>query len=191
VSLQLERSLFALDTDYVDLLLIHWPNPRIPIAETLEAMAAEHGRGRVRAIGVSNFPTAELQEAIDASPLPLAANQVEYHPFIDQSPVIELARAHGIAITAYSPLAHGTVVGERTLDEIGANHGKTAAQVALRWLLDQEGVGVVPRSSSHHNRAANLDLDFELADTERERIDSLADPERGRQIDPSFAPRWD
>jgi 2,5-diketo-D-gluconate reductase B len=187
---QLEGSLADLGVEHVDLLLLHWPNPEVPIAETIEGMEALREAGKLRAYGVSNFPTAELRQAIEASGGELFADQVEYHPFLGQSPVLELAREHEVMVTAYSPLAHGEVPDDDTLIEIGAEHGKNAAQVALRWLIDQPGVSALPRSSSHENRVANLEVfDFELSDEERERIEAL--PKDRRQIDPSFAPEWD
>jgi 2,5-diketo-D-gluconate reductase B len=188
---QCESSLKSLGVDHIDLLLVHWPNPEAPIAETLGAMAELADEGKTRRIGVSNFPTRELSEAIEASPVPLFANQIEFHPFLDQSPLLELAAEHGIVIEAYSPLAHGEIPGDDTLAEIGEAHGKSAAQVALRWLIEHDNVIALPRSSSHDNRAANLDVfDFELSADERERIAGLARPD-GREIDPPFAPDWD
>lgn len=188
---QTEASLKALGVDYVDLLLVHWPNPSQPIGQTLEAMAELVGEQKARRIGVSNFPTRELGAAIEASPLPLFANQIEFHPFLDQSKLLAMAAEHDLVIEAYSPLAHGKVPGDETLAEIGEAHAKSAAQVGLRWLLDHEQVVALPRSSSSENRAANLDVfDFELSAAERERIAGLARPD-GREIDPSFAPDWD
>ena len=132
---QAEASLNSLGVDYVDLLLVHWPNPSTPIAETLGAMAELVAEEKVRQIGVSNFPTRELGEAVEVSPLPIFADQVEFHPFLDQSKLLAMAVEQGILIEAYSPLAHGSVIDDPTLAEIGAEHGKSGAQVALRWLL--------------------------------------------------------
>lgn len=187
---QLEGSLRELGVEHVDLLLLHWPNPEVPIAETIEGMESLEADGKLLQYGVSNFPTAELREAIDASDDGVFADQVEYHPFLGQPEVLELARASDVMVTAYSPLASGEVPGDETLDEIGAEYGKNAAQVALRWLIDQPGVSALPRSSSHENRVSNFEVfDFELSDADRERIDGL--PKDRRQIDPSFAPSWD
>ena len=191
VTEQINRSLRSLGLDYVDLLLIHWPNPEFPIAPTLEAMAAAREREKVLHLGVSNFPIDELDEALDASPAPIVANQVEMHPYLDQSKLLGFAAEREVAIEAYSPLAHGGLPGDETLSEIGERHGKSAVQVGLRWLLDHDGVIVLPRSTSHENRADNFDIfDFELDDSERERIAGLA-REDGRQIDPPWAPDWD
>lgn len=188
---QIERSLRALGTDYVDLLLIHWPNPELSLNATLEAMAELREDGRARGLGVSNFPSGELKRALKVSPAPLIAEQVEMHPYLDQPALLAAADQHDLALEAYSPLASGALTEDETLAAIGAEHGKSGPQVALRWLVEHPRVVVLPRSSSHANRAANLDLfDFELSDDERERIAALARPD-GRQIDPPWAPDWD
>ena len=186
---QAEGSLRDLATDYVDLLLIHWPSPDgTPLAETLGAMAELREEGKARHLGVSNFPSALLREALDIAPI--LADQVEYHPYLGQPKLLRLARDRDVMLTAYSPFAHGALLGDPVLREIGEAHGKTAGQVALRWLLDQPNVSAVPKASSHDNRVANLDVfDFALSDDERGRIAGL---ERGgREIDPSWAPDWD
>ena len=185
---QLEQSLRDLRTEYVDLLLIHWPNPRIELGETLGAMREAQEAGRVRHLGVSNFPSALLREALRHAPL--LCDQVEYHPFLGQPQVLEVAREHDLALAAYSPLAHGAVPRDPVLSEIGDAHGKSAAQVALRWLLDQPRVAAIPKASSRERIAANIDVfDFELSDEERGRIAAL---ERGyRTASPSWAPDWD
>ncbi|MDQ3850758.1 MAG: aldo/keto reductase [Actinomycetota bacterium] len=188
VRAQVEGSLRALDTDYVDLLLIHWPNADVPLAETLGAMVELREGGRVRHLGVSNFPARVVREALEHAPI--LTDQVEYHPYLGQPALLALARERDLMLTAYSPLAHGRLLDEPVLREIGAAHGKTAGQVALRWLLDQPQVAAVPKASSHANRAANLDVfDFALDDAERGAIAAL---ERGlRTADPAWAPDWD
>ncbi len=185
---QLEASLRELRTEYVDLLLVHWPDPRVPIAETIGAMAEAQQAGRVRHLGVSNFPSALLREALDHAPL--ICDQVEYHPYLGQPQVLALARERDLVVTAYSPLARGAALRDPILAEIGEAHGKTPAQVVLRWLLDQPNVAAIPKASSRDRLAANIDIfDFELADDERGRIAGL---ERGhRTADPSWAPEWD
>ena len=184
---QLEQSLRDLRTEYVDLLLIHWPSPDVPLAQTLDAMLEAREAGRVRHLGVANFPSALLREALELAPL--VCDQIEYHPYLGQPQVLALARERDLVVTAYSPLAQGEALHDPVLREIGAAHGKTAAQVVLRWLLDQPNVAAIPKASSHEHRAANLDVfDFELTDEERGRIAGL---ERGRRTtDPSFAPDW-
>ena len=186
---QLAESLERLGTDYVDLLLIHWPNPDVALEETLGAMEALRRQGDTRAIGVSNFPSALLERALELAPV--VANQVEYHAYLAQPELLAMARDHDVAIAAYRPLADSRLMDDEVLREIGAAHAKTAGQVALRWLLDQPKVVALPKSGSHDNRAANLDVfDFDLDDDERGRIAELALREE-RTIDPPFAPDWD
>jgi len=185
---QLDGSLHDLGTDYVDLLLIHWPNPDVPLEQTLRAMVQLRDEGKVRHLGVSNFPSALLREALELAPI--IADQVEYHPALAQPQLLALARERDLMLTAYSPFAHGRLLDNPVLREVGEAHGKSAGQVALRWLLDQPQVAAIPKASSHSNRAANLEVfDFELSDEERGRIASLARDER--TTNPSWAPRWD
>jgi 2,5-diketo-D-gluconate reductase B len=183
-----EDSLRSLKTDYVDLLLLHWPDDSVPLEQTLAAMVALRDAGKIRQLGVSNFPTALLEEALQHAPV--FCDQVEYHPFLGQGPVLELARANDVLVTAYSPLAHGRVAEDATLAEIGELHGKSAGQVALRWLLEQPGVSPIPKASSHERRVENFEVfDFELTDAERNRIAGLHKDDR--QIDPDDGPDWD
>ncbi|HEV2061155.1 MAG TPA: aldo/keto reductase [Solirubrobacteraceae bacterium] len=185
---QIEQSLRDLRTEYIDLLLIHWPNRRVPVAETLAAMLEARDAGRVRHLGVANFPSAMLREALEHAPL--VCNQVEYHPYLGQPQVLDVVRERGLAATAYSPLAQGAVLRDRTIGEIAEAHDRTPAQIALRWLLDQPQVAAVPKASTPEHRATNLDVfDFALSEEERARIAGL---ERGhRTIDPPWAPDWD
>jgi 2,5-diketo-D-gluconate reductase B len=185
---QIEQSLRDLHQEYVDLLLIHWPSRNVPLAETIEAMLAAREAGQARHIGVANFPTALVREALELAPI--VCNQVEYHPFLGQPAVLEQAREHDLMVTAYSPLAQGAAPHDPVLREIAEQHGKSPSQVALRWLLDQPQVAAIPKAASHEHRAANLDVfDFELSDEQRGAIAGL---ERGeRTIEPSWAPDWD
>jgi 2,5-diketo-D-gluconate reductase B len=183
-----EDSLRSLRTEYVDLLLLHWPDESVPVERTLAAMAELREAGRIRNLGVSNFPAGLLAQALEHAPV--FCDQVEYHPFLGQDRLLELARANDVLVTAYSPLARGRVPRDETLTAIGEAHGKTAGQVALRWLLDQPGVSPIPKASSHERRVENLEVfDFALSDEERERIDAL--PKDDRQIDPDFGPDWE
>jgi 2,5-diketo-D-gluconate reductase B len=183
-----EDSLRALCTDYLDLLLLHWPDPDTPLQRTLHAMDELREAGKIRQLGVSNFPAGLLAEALEHAPV--FADQVEYHPFLSQDKLLGLAREHEVLLTAYSPLAHGRVPDDSTLREIGEAHGKTAGQVALRWLLDQPGVSPIPKASSHERRVENFEVfDFALTDEDRTRIDAL--PKDGREVDPDFGPDWD
>jgi 2,5-diketo-D-gluconate reductase B len=185
----LAASLERMRLDYVDLFLIHWPNPAIPLAPTLAAMAVLKERGLARAIGVANFPAALLQEAV-ATSAPVACNQVEYHVMLSQEPVLRVARANGIAVTAYSPLGKGGLVDDPALAEIGRRHGATGAQVALAWLLEQEGVAAIPKSGRVENMRANLAaLDLRLTDADRAAIARL--PKNRRFVNPAWSPVWD
>lgn len=182
-----ERSLQELRLDQVDLLLIHWPSDEVPLEQTLAAMDDLREAGRARAIGVSNFTPTLVEEALGLAPI--LCDQVEYHPYLDQTELRELCVQNDLMLTAYSPLAKGRVPGDETLEEIGDAHGKSAAQVVLRWLLQQDNVVAIPRSSSADHREANLDaFDLELSDDEIGRIDGLAGGRR--LIDPAFGPDW-
>ncbi|WP_430475201.1 aldo/keto reductase [Thalassospira lucentensis] len=185
------ESLRKLDLDHVDLLLLHWPTDEIPLDETIAALNEVKNLGMTRLIGISNFPTVLIDKAINLTDIPLTVNQVEYHPYISQAKVLENVRSHDMLLTAYCPIARGTVLNDPTLQEIGAKYGKSAVQVTLRWLMQQDGVMAIPKSGSPKNAAANFDIfDFELSDDDMAKIFTLANPE-GRLIDPSFAPKWD
>jgi 2,5-diketo-D-gluconate reductase B len=182
-----EESLERMGVDYLDLLLLHWPSPDVPLEETMKALTALRDDGRIRNLGVSNFPPGLLEQALDLAPV--FCDQVEYHPFLDQQRLLEFARANDVLITAYSPLAHGHVPDDPTLNRIGERHGKTAGQVALRWLLDQAHVSPIPKASSRERRVENFDVfDFELSAEERAQIDGL--PKDVRTADPPWAPDW-
>jgi diketogulonate reductase-like aldo/keto reductase len=185
-----KESLVKLRLDHVDLLLIHWPNPRVPLSETLGAMAKLKQAGLVRQIGVSNFTVALLDEATKATSEPLVCNQIECHPFLDQDKVIAGCRKHGMAVAAYSPIARGQAKGDDLLERIGGAHKKTAAQVCLRWLT-QQSIVVIPRTSKIERLEENFNtLDFELSDAEMKEIAGLA-RKGGRIVDWSWSPKWD
>jgi 2,5-diketo-D-gluconate reductase B len=185
-----KESLARLKLDVIDLLLIHWPNPRIPLAETLGAMAQMKREGYTRQIGVSNFTVALLDEANRISSEPLICNQVECHPFLNQDKVIAACRKHGMALVAYSPIARGGAKGDKLLEKIGKTHGKTAAQVCLRWLV-QQGIIVIPRTSKVERLEENIKLfDFELSDAEMREIAGLGG-RGGRIVDWTWSPKWD
>jgi 2,5-diketo-D-gluconate reductase B len=185
-----KESLAQLRLDVIDLLLIHWPNPRVPLAETLGAMAKVKRAGYAKQIGVSNFTVALLDEANKVSSEPLVCNQIECHPFLDQDKVIATCRKYGMAVIAYSPIARGGAKGDKLLERIGKAHGKTAAQVCLRWLT-QQGIVVIPRTSKVERLEENLaNLDFDLSDAEMKEIAGLA-RSSGRIVDWSWSPKWD
>lgn len=188
-----EDSLDRLQTDYVDLLLLHWPRfKHASLDETINALNHVREAGNARHVGVSNFTTDLLRRARTASEAPLVANQVEYHPFLRQTPVLNVVRDAGMTLTAYSPLAQGAVTDDDTLTKIGDRYGKSAAQVSLRWLLQQEAVSAIPKAASPEHRRSNFEVfDFQLTDEEMEIIHGLAQPD-GRIISPSsLAPDWD
>jgi diketogulonate reductase-like aldo/keto reductase len=184
------ESLIRLRVSEVDLLLLHWPNPRVPLSETLEALANVRKLGMTRHIGVSNFTVALIEEAVGKCPAPLVCNQVEYHPYLDQTKVREACARHGMAVVAYSPIAKGRIRNDERLDGIGKAHGKTAAQICLRWLV-QQGVAAIPRTSRLERLSENIAVfDFELPEAEMRQISELGSRE-GRLTDYGFAPKWD
>jgi 2,5-diketo-D-gluconate reductase B len=185
-----KASLAKLRLSEVDLLLIHWPNPRIPLADTMGALCRMKREGLTRHIGVSNFTVTLVAQAVKLSTEPLVTNQIEWHPYIDQSAVVEASRRHGLSVTAYSPIARGRAVNDDTLQAIGLRHRKSAGQVCLRFLI-QEGAIVIPRTSRPERLAENMAIfDFELAPAEMDEIRRLANP-RGRIVNWSGSPDWD
>ncbi len=182
-------SLNKLKTDYVDLLLLHWPNPDVSLEETLQALQKLLMQGRARAIGVSNFPVSLMQEAIEKYHAPIACNQIEYHPMLSQNRVIEYAQSHNMVVIAYSPLARGKLTDDPQLTEIGKKYGKNANQVILRWIIEQN-VAAIPKASSEKNARENFDIfDFSLDENDMQRINSL--DKNSRLVNPTFAPKWD
>jgi diketogulonate reductase-like aldo/keto reductase len=185
-----KESLTRLRLSELDLLLIHWPSASIPLADTIGALCRMKSAGLTRHIGVSNFTVALVAEAVQLATEPLVVDQVEWHPFIDQSKVRAVCRRYGLAVTAYSPIARGRIAGNDVIERIAAAHGKTAAQVSLRFLI-QEGAIVIPRTSRPERLAENLAIfDFVLDAQEMEDIRALANPD-GRIVDWSGAPAWD
>lgn len=191
VHASLEESLNKLKMDYVNLLLIHWPNPQVPLQETLSAMQELQTKGKVKAIGVSNFPVNWMQDAVEKYKAPVACNQVEYHALLSQRAVLDYATKHNIVVTAYSPLARGKVTSNQVLVDIGKKHGKAASQVALRWLVEQDGVAVIPKAATAKNAKLNWEIfDFELDSDDRKAIDALSG--NTRIVNPAgLAPKWD
>ena len=187
-----KESLVKLRLAEVDLLLLHWPNPQIPLSETLGALCKAKEAGMTRHVGVSSFNIALLDEAVKLSAEPLVCNQFEMHPFLDQSKLVAACRAHGMAVTAYSPIARGNAKNDAVLTRIGKAHGKTAAQVCLRYLVQQKVV-VIPRTSKRERLEENFSIfDFTLSDGEMAEIAQLARP-GGRVVDWSFSgpTKWD
>ena len=168
-----ELSLKALNVDYVDLLMVHWPNPEIALKETMPALAKAKREGLARHIGVANFNIALLDQAIRLCPEPLVCLQAEYHPYLSQSKLLSAVRARGLAFVAYCPLGRGRLFNDPVLADIAQSRGRSVAQVALRWLM-QQGVGAIPRSSNPQRIADNFKVfDFSLTDDEMQRISAL------------------
>jgi 2,5-diketo-D-gluconate reductase B len=168
-----EESLASLKTDYVDLLMVHWPNPEIPLSETMPALAKAKRQGLARHIGVANFNIALLDQAIALCPEPLVCLQAEYHPYLDQTRLLDAARQRGLVYVAYCPLGRGRLFNDPVLGEMAKARGRSLAQIALRWLY-QQGVASIPRSSNPQRIADNLNVfDFSLSDDEMKTISAL------------------
>jgi diketogulonate reductase-like aldo/keto reductase len=187
-----EASLKRLGVDHVDLLLIHWPDPKVPLADTVGALNEARANGLTRHIGVSNFPTALLAEAIRLSDAQLAVDQVEHHPYLDQSKVLAACRAAGMAMVSYCPLHRGgDLLSEKPILDAAKAHGKTPGQIVLRWHVQQEGVVAIPRTTKKARLKENFDIfDFALSGGEMTAISALARP-GSRICDFGFAPEWD
>lgn len=182
-----DRSLERLGTDYVDLLLIHWPNEEVPLQETMTALKAVMQEGRARHIGVSNFPPGMLSKARAFAPV--LCEQVEFHVFLQQQRLRQLIVDADQMLTAYCPLARGEINDDHTLCQIGDRYDKSPAQVALRWLMQLPQVAAIPKASSREHLAENIAIfDFELTQLEMDEIGQLDRAER--IIDPDFAPAW-
>jgi diketogulonate reductase-like aldo/keto reductase len=186
-----EQSLKALGVSYVDLLLVHWPNAAIPLAETMGALARARRDGLARHVGVANFNIAMVDEAIRLCPEPLVGLQAEFHPYLDQTKLLEAVRRRGMILTGYCPLGRGRLINDPVVGEIARRKGKTVAQIALRWAV-QHGVVPIPRSSNRQRIAENLAVfDFSLSEDEMRRIGALKRRD-GRIADPAGrAPAWD
>ncbi|WP_367714939.1 aldo/keto reductase [Nitratireductor sp. GISD-1A_MAKvit] len=187
-----EASLKRLGTGYLDLLLIHWPNPNVKLSESIQALNRVKEGGLTRHIGVSNFPTTLLAEAVDLSEAPLVANQVEYHPFLNQNRVHEACRRAGMAMVSYCPLARGgDLFSQPAIAGPATAYGKTPAQIVLRWHVQQENVVAIPRTSNPDRLAENADIfDFSLTDGEMAAISALQN-RMSRICDYDFSPVWD
>lgn len=184
-----EDSLRMLKTPYVDLLLVHWPTEHFSVEGTFKAMLTLRDQGKAMNVGVSNFPLSLMKEVVEEYRLPIFTNQVEFHPFLDQLDLLDYSYDHDFLITAYSPLAQGEVNRSKTINEIAEEYGKTPAQIALRWLIEQENVVAIPKASSENHLRDNIDIfDFKLSDEHFDAIDQLE--KNKRLVNPSFAPSW-
>jgi 2,5-diketo-D-gluconate reductase B len=185
-----DESLERLALPWVDLLMIHWPNGQVPLAQSIAALCKVKKAGLAKHIGVANFNVAMIDEAVKLASEPIAVLQIETHPYLDQSKVIAAARRHGMAVVGYCPLARGKVPADPTLQKIGGAHGKTPAQVALRF-LEQQKIIPIPRTSKRERLAENLgSLDFRLSETDMAEIGKLTRPD-SRIVSPPQAPKWD
>ena len=185
-----KESLARLKLDHVDLLLLHWPNPSVPLEETIGALNDAQARGLTHHIGIANFTVDLVRRAVELSKAPLVTNQIEIHPYLDQAKVMAVCRRFGISLTAYSPVAKGATMRDETLKRIAAAHKKSPAQIALRYLV-QQGIIVIPRTGKPERLAENADLfGFALSDSEMQTIAKLARA-KSRLVQPSWAPAWD
>ena len=184
-----DTSVEKLKLDYVDLYMVHWPSKDMDMAIVMETLTALRDEGGARAIGLCNFNLPMLRQAIDGIHAPVASLQVEYHPFLDQSPLLAYLRERNIPLTAYAPLAQGRAADDETLKRIGDKHGFSAAQVAIAWLLDQDGVTAIPKAQRPESQQSNLDaLTIRFDDEDRAAIAAL--PKDRRYVRPPFAPDW-
>ena len=169
-----EGSLNRLDTNYVDLLLIHWPNEEVPIGETIKAMNELVEEGKVRYIGVSNFSQDQLNRARESSSEPIVTNQVKYHVGMDRSSLLHYCRENDLFLTAYSPLGQGEILNRGELSNIAAKYDKSPGQVALKWLIGQDNVLAIPKASSESHLRENIELfDWQLEEGDRGKLNNL------------------
>lgn len=186
----LDESLKKLKTDYVDLLLIHWPVNEVSLGETIPALKEVQKKGKTRLIGVSNFTVAHMRDAVEKYGADLATNQVEYHPYLSQQPIFDFARSHDMFLTAYSPLGRMKLRDE-LLADIAAMKGKSVSQIILRWHIQQPDVVAIPKAASPDHIKSNFEIfDFALSDAEMQKISALT-MKNQRLINPDFAPQWD
>ncbi|MEP4768431.1 MAG: aldo/keto reductase [Roseibium sp.] len=191
VKTSITSSLSKLKTDYADLLLVHWPNPDIPLAETIGALLDVKRQGLARAIGVSNFPSELLNKAQALAGGEIAVNQIEYHPFLNQDTLLNTCAELGVVVTAYCPIAKGCVNDNQVIRQIARHHGKTPVQVTLRWFMQKDQMIAIPKSRVAERLLSNIEIfDFALSRAEMNSINSLG-RNGGRMIDPDWAPKWD
>ena len=173
-----ESTLKELNTTYLDLYLIHCPNPDIPVEETFRAMKVLSEQGKGKSIGVSNFTIDRLKQALEVEKIPISVNQVEFHPYLYQKELLEFCKKNDIVLTAYCPLGRGRILKDGTIKELGEKHGKGPAQISLRWLI-QKGIVVIPKASSEGHLIENMNIfDWELSSDDVNRIDSIGIKER-------------
>ena len=185
-----DASLNKLKLEAVDLYLVHWPSRSMNLPSVFETLLELQEEGRTRAIGVANFTLELLKKTVEEIRAPIACNQIEYHVMLDQSKVKAYLDARRIPLVAYCPLAQGRAASDETLIQIGRKHNASGAQVALKWLLDQDNVAAIPKTSRKESQQANLDaLKITLDDADRNAIARL--PKDKRFVSPGFGPDWD
>ncbi|MEM6763317.1 MAG: aldo/keto reductase [Bacteroidota bacterium] len=185
-----EESLKKLKVDQVDLLLVHWPNSSLPLEEYITELMKAQEKGYANHIGVSNFPIALIEATLNLG-ANIIANQVEYHLFLDQQKLLSSCRKYDIMLTAYSPIAQGKVIGNEVVESLGKKYGKSATQISLRWLVQQDKVSAIPRSSKKERVDENADIfDFELSPKDMDLLRQLHSPS-GRLVVPPDSPAWD
>ena len=191
VDASVDESLSRLGLDHVDLILLHWPVRGMDVARQVAPLAGVRDSGRAGLVGVSNYTVALLEEALAATDGGIDAIQCEYHPYLDQDPILDIVRREGMLFTSYSPLGQGGATDAAILRQIGDEKGKTPGQVLLRWHLQQPNVSAIPKAGGEDHIRANIDIfDFELTEREMEAITALRKPD-GRMVDPGIAPDWD
>jgi diketogulonate reductase-like aldo/keto reductase len=187
-----EESLGKLGTEYLDLLLLHWPPTTVSLEEACAALETIHQSGKTRLIGVSNFTVSMIKKIRDTLKIPIICNQVEYHPLLSQKTVLACLREYGMFLTAYSPLARGKVLDNELVKDIAATLGKSPAQIALRWLAQQDDVIVIPKASRRANAVLNFDIfSFSLNNMQMSALTALSERENFRLFNPDHAPQWD
>lgn len=185
-----EQSLNKLQTNYLDLMLIHWPNSDYSLEETFEGLKKLHDSKKIKHFGVSNFPIKLLEECEKHSSN-FVCNQVEYHPYIDQGKMLDWLREHDKFLMAYSPLARGKVLEDQQIQKIADKHNAQVAQVVLAWQISKPGVVTIPKASSKEHLKSNLEsLSLRLDPEDITSLDALSEANE-RIINPDFAPQWD
>ena len=187
----MDESLLRLGLDHVDLILLHWPVQGMDIARQVAPLGGIKQSGRARLVGVSNYTVAQMGEALAASEVPLDVLQCEYHPELDQDPILDVVRREGMLFTSYSPLGQGSAMDAAVIGQIADDKGKSPAQVVLRWHLQQPNVSAIPKAAGDDHIRSNFDIfDFELTEREMDAITALRRPD-GRIVNPGMAPDWD
>ena len=186
----LDETLRRLRTDYLDLCLLHWPRAGLDVPGILEMLTRARQDGKTHRIGVANFPLRLLRNVVEEVRAPIVCNQIEYHVLLDQTPILTYLRAHAMTLIAHVPLAQGRLAAHPDLARVAGRHGATPAQVALKWLLDQDNVAAIPKAERETSQRENLRaLELSLDNADRAAIAAL--PKDQRFVNPPFAPGWD